>query len=79
MVDDKDKLVGNISVSDLKVFLVGIACSNKQQIVGFDGAMLARLYYPVSQFLKLLSKNRSNSVCWRVRDAHIGILIALPP
>jgi len=49
VVDNEGKIVGNISVSDLK-------------IIGFDGAMLARLYYPVSQFLKLLAKDRSSEV-----------------
>jgi len=50
VVDYDDKLVGNISVSDLK-------------IIGFDGTMLARLYYPISQFLKLLAKDKgSNTV-----------------
>lgn len=49
VVDTDGKLVGNISVSDLKV-------------IGFDGSMLARLYYPVSQFLKLLAKDKGNDV-----------------
>jgi len=49
VVDNDGKLIGNISVSDLKT-------------IGFDGAKLARLYYPVSQFLKLLAKDRSDMV-----------------
>jgi CBS domain-containing protein len=44
VVDAAGKLVGNISVSDLK-------------LIGYDGSMLSRLYYPVSQFLHLLSKD----------------------
>jgi len=49
VVDANGKLVGNISVSDLK-------------IIGFDGSMLARLYYPISQFLKLLAKDKGSSM-----------------
>jgi len=49
VVDADGKLVGNISVSDLK-------------IIGFDGSMLARLYYPISQFLKLLAKDKGSDV-----------------
>jgi len=41
VVDNDGKLVGNVSASDLKV-------------VGYDGALLSRLFYPISQFLKIL-------------------------
>lgn len=46
VVDDTGKLVGNISVSDLK-------------LIGYDGTMFSRLHYPVSQFLKLLTTDNN--------------------
>jgi len=46
VVDGSGKLVGNISVSDLK-------------LIGYDGSMFSRLHYPVSQFLKLLTSDNN--------------------
>jgi len=46
VVDSEGKLVGNISVSDLK-------------LIGYDGTMFSRLHYPVSQFLKLLTTDNN--------------------
>jgi len=44
VVDDDGKIVGNISASDMKT-------------IGYDGALLSRLFYPASEFLKLISSH----------------------
>lgn len=44
VVDDDGKIVGNISASDLKT-------------IGYDGTLIARLFYPVSKFLKLIASH----------------------
>jgi len=49
VVDNNGVLVGNISVSDLK-------------LIGFDGSMFSRLYYPISQFMKLIAKDTDSVV-----------------
>jgi len=49
IVDHAGKLVGNISASDLKV-------------IGYDGALLSRLAYPISQFLKILSTENKEAM-----------------
>jgi CBS domain-containing protein len=41
VLNDEGAIVGNISASDLKA-------------IGFDGTLLTRLYYPVSEFLRLI-------------------------
>lgn len=43
VLDENGKIVGNISASDLKA-------------VGFDGALMKRLFYTVSEFMRLINK-----------------------
>jgi len=50
VVDDDGVLVGNISVSDLK-------------LIGYDATLISRLFYPIREFLKVISLTR-------VEDAH---------
>jgi len=49
VVDESGRLVGNISVSDLK-------------LIGYDGSLFTRLHYSVAQFMKLLAQDRGNKV-----------------
>jgi len=66
VIDDDGVIVGNISASDLKA-------------IGYDGTLIARLFYPVSEFLRLIHPNKSGESSSNSSDTQAEAARYAPP